>query len=551
MSHTRSEAPEIPGFRIISGIGAGGFADVFLYEQTRLGRRVAVKVLRPEHVSEESVRQFATEGDVMAVVSTHPYIVTIYDSGVAPDGRPYIVMEHYTGAHFGDRARGGALPVSEVLQVAVQVASAIETAHRAGILHRDIKPANILTSAYGRPGLTDFGISGVQTDQGVTEATGVSVAFAAPEVLNLETDTGSERSDVYSFAATLWAMLAGRAPYSVLGGDNTDDALTERILHSEPTFVSRDDVPASLNHLLLNAMSRDISRRPPSALSFARDLQDIEQELRLAPTPIEVRDDLVPIARGPAHDDTEELDGTRRRDPASTTMETDRGTKEPQRAQPAGTRPSPPVATDVVSEVPAAGGPAALDDPNEEGPTVRRGASKPAVEVPPTPETPAPAPALEPEPESEAPAPKRQVSPRQMMIGVTVLAMLLIVVLAVLKSGSGGTNTASTTTEPTLAVDDEDLGDIAPPTDGKVELEADGRVQVSWTESTDSRRPITYSVYVTSPEDGSYANQDDVEGNAISLPLEGGSVVPDKVCVEIVTVIRSALSVVPETACSS
>jgi serine/threonine protein kinase len=134
----RSAPPELPGFTPDRWIGGGGFADVFLYTQLRPSRSVAVKILRREHLSAQALANFDAEADIMAEVSTHPYIVTIFASGVSPDGRPYIVMEHYPQPNFGERARGGALDLTEVLRTGIQVASAVETAHRAGIVHRDI-----------------------------------------------------------------------------------------------------------------------------------------------------------------------------------------------------------------------------------------------------------------------------------------------------------------------------------------------------------------------------------------------------------------------------
>ncbi len=314
MSGPRSAPAELPGFTLLRGIGGGGFADVFLYREDRLDREVAVKILRAEHLSATSLRQFETEANVMARTSAHPYIVTIYASGVATDGRPYIAMEYYPRDHFGLRARGGKLGVAEVLRVGVQVASAVETAHRAGIVHRDIKPANILTSEYGRPGLTDFGISGVRLDNRVEAATGVTVAFASPEALRDDVTAGNEASDLYSLAATLYTLLAGRSPFWIPGGDNTDHAVFDRALNGNPPALDRPDIPPALNHLLRQGMAIDPSDRPPSALAFARQLQDIEQTLALAPTPIELRDadpaDAPAQPRSTGASDDE--DGTRR-----------------------------------------------------------------------------------------------------------------------------------------------------------------------------------------------------------------------------------------------
>ena len=174
-----SGPPDLDGFEYREVLGAGGFSAVYLYEQLRPRRSVAVKVMNAEDLTEVGVRQFEAEADVMAALSAHPSIVTIYSSGIAPDGRPFLVMEYYPGPNLRIRAMKEPLPVAEVLRVGVQIAAAMETAHRAGILHRDIKPANILMSHYGRAGLTDFGISVRVHDQ--SETTGVSIPWAPPE----------------------------------------------------------------------------------------------------------------------------------------------------------------------------------------------------------------------------------------------------------------------------------------------------------------------------------------------------------------------------------
>ena len=158
--------PQLDNFDFRSLLGSGGYADVYLYEQQRPRREVAVKVLLAEGLTEAGRRQFAAEADLMAALSAHPAIVTIYGADISADGRPYLVMEYYPGSNLRARSRTERMPVAEVLRIGVQVCSAVETAHRAGIVHRDIKPANILTSRYNKPGLTDFGISASTHDAG-------------------------------------------------------------------------------------------------------------------------------------------------------------------------------------------------------------------------------------------------------------------------------------------------------------------------------------------------------------------------------------------------
>lgn len=282
----RSAPPQLAGFDNPVFLGGGGFADVFLYNQRRPAREVAVKVLRSEAVGDAARADFDAEVDLMARVSAHPHIVTIYEAGIASDGRPFLVMEYYRRDHYGARSRTG-LSVAEVLRVGVQVASAVETLHRFDIVHRDIKPANILVSEYGKPGLTDFGIAGAR---GSEETKGASLSFAAPEVL-LGRSAGDAASDVYSLGATLYSLLAGRAPFEGSSSATDRASLVQAALTAPVPTLPRSDVPRSLINLITQAMSRDPAHRPAGAAELARGLQSVERELRLDVTPLETPQD--------------------------------------------------------------------------------------------------------------------------------------------------------------------------------------------------------------------------------------------------------------------
>ena len=285
MSSRRSPSspPALDGFDPIELIGSGGYADVFLFQQHMPSRKVAVKVLVGDVVAGAA---FTAEANLMARVSAHPYIVGVYDARVAADGRPYLVMEYYPGLNFLERARSERFSIAEALRVAIQVASAVETAHRAGILHRDIKPANILTSEYGRPGLTDFGIASAEGPG--DEAEGVSIPWSPPEAFGHA--TLDVRADVYSLAATTYHLLTGRSPFEIPGGRNGPLDLMARIERERVPPIGRADVPPSLERLLAQAMSKDPAHRPAAAAEFARSLQAVENELRLATTPLELPD---------------------------------------------------------------------------------------------------------------------------------------------------------------------------------------------------------------------------------------------------------------------
>jgi serine/threonine protein kinase len=285
-AQSETTAPELPGFRFVRHLGTGGYSQVYLYEQHMPKRNVAVKVLNDTNLSEQALQQFTAEANAMAGLADHPHIVQVFHADVTADGQPYLVMQFYAQPNLSVRARREHFSVADVLRVGIQIGSAVETAHRNGILHRDIKPHNILTGQFGSVALTDFGIATTKgADDGGAE--GMSVPWSPPEVL-YGTSDADERSDVYSLGATLWHLLAGRSPFEVAGGDNSTLGLMRRIQNDAPPPTGRGDVPESLERLLRQALAKDPAARPQSALAFIRSLQSVEQELRLPLTPIVV-----------------------------------------------------------------------------------------------------------------------------------------------------------------------------------------------------------------------------------------------------------------------
>jgi serine/threonine protein kinase len=276
----------LPGFSYVRVLGAGGFADVFLYEQNMPRRQVAVKVLLSEVVNDQVRQMFQAEANLMAQLSAHPSILTVYQASVSSDGRPYLVTEMCSSA-LGERYRRERVPVAEVMRIAVKIGSAVETAHRAGVLHRDIKPSNILLTAYGHPVLSDFGIAATLSDAATQEAVGMSIPWSAPEVLMDETP-GSVASEVWSLAATVYSLLAGRSPCEIPGQSNKSADLISRINRAKIQPIGRADVPMSLERVLQHAMSRKPESRPASALELVREFQAIETELGVPQTPVEV-----------------------------------------------------------------------------------------------------------------------------------------------------------------------------------------------------------------------------------------------------------------------
>ncbi|WP_394554649.1 serine/threonine-protein kinase [Agromyces sp. MMS24-JH15] len=279
--------PVIAGLTYVRPLGSGGFADVFLYEQDMPRRVTAVKVLRADAIDAEVRRSFNAEADVMARLSTHPSIVTIHQASISADGRPYLAME-YCPDTMAARYKREPLPVAEVLDVGVRMAAALETAHRAGLLHRDIKPSNVLLNTYGAPVLADFGIAAALHADREGEVLAMSVPWSAPEVLREEV-AGTVASEVWSLAATLSTLLAGRSPFELPDRTkNTSEQLVKRIVRGSASAVPTPGVPAIVDEVLAGAMTRDPARRYPSMAAFADRLRDAQYRLGLPVTAFEV-----------------------------------------------------------------------------------------------------------------------------------------------------------------------------------------------------------------------------------------------------------------------
>ena len=285
-----STPPDLAGFDYVQLLGSGGFADVFLYQQQLPKRRVAVKVMLPQAVASGGVEAFTAEANVMAQLSSHPAIVSIYEASVSPDGRPYLVMEYCSKPNLQARYRRQRLSVAEALRIGVQVAGGVETAHRAGILHRDIKPANILVTEYGRPALTDFGIAGTTTAE--TESAGMSIPWSPPESF-ADGAPSSVQTDVWALGATVYTLLAGHSPFEKPGGKNGAVDLIDRIQHDPVPMLGRADVPDSLYRALAMAMAKQPQGRYGTALEFAWALQRVQAELQMSVTPVDVIDESV------------------------------------------------------------------------------------------------------------------------------------------------------------------------------------------------------------------------------------------------------------------
>ncbi len=288
MARATLTPPVLPGFTYVRPLGTGGFADVFLYEQDMPRRVVAVKVLLNDAINPEVLRAFNAEADIMARLSAHPSIVTIYQASISADGRPFLAME-YCPDTMSARYRKAPLGVAEVLDAGVRIAAALETVHRSGALHRDIKPSNILITSLGIPVLADFGIAaGFGIENAGPDLLALSVPWSSPEVLS-EKVNGSVPSEVWSLGATLYTLLAGRSPFELADRvKNTRDQLSARVAKAHYTPLARTDVSQKLEGILARSMAKEPSQRYASMHAMAEDLRWAQYELGLPPTALEV-----------------------------------------------------------------------------------------------------------------------------------------------------------------------------------------------------------------------------------------------------------------------
>lgn len=358
--------PELVGYDFIRILGSGGFSDVYLYEQKFPKRQVAVKILLADDLTEATKTAFTAEANLMAQLSAHPYIVTIYHADVAVDDRPYFVMEYCSGPSLGDRYKREQFKVADVLQIGIRLSSAVATAHSVGILHRDIKPANVLTNDFGWPALTDFGISSAvesevlsqtttsarvsASDTGATSSSasvGMSIPWSPPEMFDDDPEP-DVRSDVFSLAATIYTLLAGHTPFEVSGRSNSSVDLVGRIVRGSITPMARTDVPRSLLAVLQKGMSANRSERFATAVDFARALQRVELELSYSQTPIDVPNLLIKAPERELVDDGPDPEATRAR-----TISTVRA-QEPSNAVSDDRTKARPLATPVIPSPPSA-----------------------------------------------------------------------------------------------------------------------------------------------------------------------------------------------------
>jgi serine/threonine protein kinase/tetratricopeptide (TPR) repeat protein len=274
-------------YRILSRLGAGGMGEVYLAEDTKLDRRVAIKLLPPESTADEQAKKRLVREAKAAAKLDHPHICSIYEVG-EEDGRSFIVMQYIEGETLASRMRSKSLELGECLGIAAQLADALAEAHSHEIIHRDIKPANIMLTARHQAKVMDFGLAKAVRDTSLTESEGVTeslltepgaiigtVPYMSPEQVRGE--SLDARSDIFSFGAVLYEMITGHQPFAAESAAMTISAIVTR----EPAPLARfsRDVPSELERIVSKALRKDREQRYQTARDLLIDLESLRRHL--------------------------------------------------------------------------------------------------------------------------------------------------------------------------------------------------------------------------------------------------------------------------------
>ncbi len=262
-----STGDKLGPYEIVSPIGEGGMGEVYKARDTRLERTVAIKVL-PEHIAKREDLRARFEREARAVASlNHPNICTLHDIG-NQDGTGYMVMEYMEGETLSSRIAKGALPLDQALKFAVQIADALDRAHRAGVTHRDVKPANIMLTRDGVKVL-DFGLakSGASAKPGPDDATIVAglttegTILGTPQYMAPEQFEGKEadaRADIWAFGAVLYEMVTGQKAFQ---GKNYSSLIASILAAEPPPMSVAPFTPAWLERLVRRCLEKDPEER--------------------------------------------------------------------------------------------------------------------------------------------------------------------------------------------------------------------------------------------------------------------------------------------------
>ncbi len=259
-------------YRIIEKIGAGGMGEVYLAEDTKLNRRVALKFLPTHQAGDSDTRARFTREAQSAAKLNHPNIVTVHEVGES-EGRPFIAMEYISGKPLTHYCRVGKLTIGEMIALAIQVCDGLSKAHQMGIVHRDIKPANVVIDSDSRAKILDFGLAAVQGAETITKtgSTLGTMAYMSPEqAQGKEID---QRSDLFSFGVVLYELITGQTLFKRDNYPATLQAIVND--NPEPLARYRSNVPDELQRIVTKLLERDPGLRYQTASDVIADLKKL------------------------------------------------------------------------------------------------------------------------------------------------------------------------------------------------------------------------------------------------------------------------------------
>ena len=273
-------------YEIRSALGAGGMGQVYLAEDTELGRRVALKVLPSDMMSDDVARKRLLREARAAATLDHPHICSVYEVGEA-DGRRFIAMQFVDGETLDVRVKRASLSADEAIAIAADVADALADAHARGVIHRDIKPSNVMLTARGQAVVVDFGLAkaglgseGARDDAATASVLSTpgavlgTVPYMSPEQVRGEPVDG--RSDIFSLGVVLYELLSGQRPFA----DKSAAAIASAILTREPPPLARfaPDLPAELERIVAKSLRKDPDARYQTAKDLLIDLRALREE---------------------------------------------------------------------------------------------------------------------------------------------------------------------------------------------------------------------------------------------------------------------------------
>ncbi len=260
-------------YRILEPIGAGGSSQVYLAQDTALGREVAIKVLDPQAAADGTLRKlFVKEARALAQL-THPNIVGVYDVGEV-DGLPFIVMEHVAGSSLKQRIeRSGALPLDDAVRLTDEIANGLAFAHSRGIIHADMKPSNILLDQSDQPKICDFGIARTPAEESDSPQLFATALYVAPE--RVEGRPASVASDIYGLGLVVYEMLVGKPPFT---SGNAAVLLRDHVVRPPvPPSHLRPSLPKEVDSIVLKALAKDPALRYHKATDIGEALSKMLQ----------------------------------------------------------------------------------------------------------------------------------------------------------------------------------------------------------------------------------------------------------------------------------